>query len=906
MNAKNRSSWCRVAALIGGLYAGSLVAPVWAATNGWNQTVAGTYDYNTVGNWVGGVINDVFDSSLTNAGAETLTFAAGRATSGDMLWLYAGAYNYALRADGAANQVLTLGGNLSFAPVDTSRTLTVGTNAANQGLSVNLGGATRSFYVSNANQTITFANTLSNGAIVQSGAGAVNLGGPGSGGAAPSIDYAIPSYGTLKLGSGSTGFGATRVNSLTLGGASMFNPGNAVLSPALNVYGNSTSNNTEMIAGALTVAGYASIAMTPNGVKNVTLAASNLGQSAGGVLNLSGTGLGSVATNAPAANTSNIRFGTAPTLAGGGGASGSQNMSILPYARVGNDFVTYTANGLRALAAGEYANTFANNDNATNNVKVGASISNINNTATINALCLTGTPVTISGIGTLTVAAGAVDCANNWLTLSVSNLYVPNGLCLTTPGPNNNQYLTISSAISGSGGLTVCPAYKGYIMLSGANNNTYAGTTTINGLDYRDTMMILNLNKPLGYTAIPGDLVVNGGTVYWYGDNQMSTNGSMTVYRGSVIMGSGTEGANTHNQTFSNLTLLGSSAYQSGSGGDYSVPVVTQSVTGVMSMPGGTATIGESYWGKVTVKANQLVMSGGNLSVNSTAAYGDNSMSVGAGGLTITNSAAGLYTAVTINNSDGRGNYYGRLILNGDVNVVANAANANPVTFALAFTGAGGTTYKFSTTLPVIELNGTRSFTVGKGAGTADLAIQPLIQNNGANVGALIKAGPGTLRLIATNNSYSGGTTVNAGVLDVAGRLPGLVTVTNTGWLAGTGTVGSVVVASGGGLMPGGTNLVGTLNATGNVSLASGSMLVINVSGPGTNSAVSVGGGFTLGGTVVLNPLGGYRPTGSFIIITATNAISGSFSNVPSGFTAKIIGKTVVLRSLGSTVVFMR
>ena len=53
--------------------------------------------------------------------------------------------------------------------------------------------------------------------------------------------------------------------------------------------------------------------------------------------------------------------------------------------------------------------------------------------------------------------------------------------------------------------------------------------------------------------------------------------------------------------------------------------------------------------------------------------------------------------------------------------------------------------------------------------------------------GALLKFGSGTLVLGSTNNAYSGGTTVNAGVL----------TATNSGALPGFASAGSISAASG-------------------------------------------------------------------------------------------------------------
>ena len=61
-----------------------------------------------------------------------------------------------------------------------------------------------------------------------------------------------------------------------------------------------------------------------------------------------------------------------------------------------------------------------------------------------------------------------------------------------------------------------------------------------------------------------------------------------------------------------------------------------------------------------------------------------------------------------------------------------------------------------------------------------------------AGLGALVKFGSGTVELGSTNNTYSGGTTINAGVLSAAstGSLPGF----------GNASAGGITLAAGAGV----------------------------------------------------------------------------------------------------------
>ena len=162
-----------------------------------------------------------------------------------------------------------------------------------------------------------------------------------------------------------------------------------------------------------------------------------------------------------------------------------------------------------------------------------------------------------------------------------------------------------------------------------------------------------------------------------------------------------------------------------------------------------------------------------------------------------------------------------------------------------------------------IEINalGTTGMPAGsiEGAGTLRLGAKTLtvgyndlsttfsgrVQGTG---GSLVKVGAGTLILSGVNNTYTGTTTVNGGLLQVDGSIASssLVTVNAGGTLRGTGTVASTVI-NGGTLAPG--NSIGTINVQGNLVFSSAAAYVVEIS-PSAADRTNVTGAATLGGSV--------------------------------------------------------
>jgi autotransporter-associated beta strand protein len=142
----------------------------------------------------------------------------------------------------------------------------------------------------------------------------------------------------------------------------------------------------------------------------------------------------------------------------------------------------------------------------------------------------------------------------------------------------------------------------------------------------------------------------------------------------------------------------------------------------------------------------------------------------------------------------------------------------------------------------------TRTFTVETAMGSAAIGLSISAQII-APGGALTKAGAGVLEL-TSNNTYAGGTNVNAGTLLVnnstgSGTGSGTVMV-NTGTLGGNGTISGLVTMSSSGtnnLAPGQAATAGSIAAlhVGALTMASTSTLNIDIGAGGIPTGAGAG-----------------------------------------------------------------
>ena len=154
-------------------------------------------------------------------------------------------------------------------------------------------------------------------------------------------------------------------------------------------------------------------------------------------------------------------------------------------------------------------------------------------------------------------------------------------------------------------------------------------------------------------------------------------------------------------------------------------------------------------------------------------------------GTTTVNLAEGGWATLFVESS-------GSLPTTSDVNLLAGNINLRNNQSWKGLAGNGGT------------------FVTWDGGGTGTLAMNVddgqsfdyagTIRNTAGTL-ALVKGGEGT-QVLSGANSYTGGTTINAGTLQVDGSITGAVAV-NGGWLTGNGAVGPVTIAPAGSVSAG-------------------------------------------------------------------------------------------------------
>jgi autotransporter-associated beta strand protein len=148
----------------------------------------------------------------------------------------------------------------------------------------------------------------------------------------------------------------------------------------------------------------------------------------------------------------------------------------------------------------------------------------------------------------------------------------------------------------------------------------------------------------------------------------------------------------------------------------------------------------------------------------------------------------------------------------------------------------------------------------------------------------LAKIGSGT-QMLAGANTYSGATTIGAGTLLVNGVLAAgsSVTVQGSGTLGGSGTIRGPLTVQGGGVLAPGTNGIGTLGVSNSLTLAAGSLTMMELAKAGmvvTSDRVQGMSSITYGGTLLVTAAGDALAAGDkFTLFTkASGTYTGSFA----------------------------
>ncbi len=230
------------------------------------------------------------------------------------------------------------------------------------------------------------------------------------------------------------------------------------------------------------------------------------------------------------------------------------------------------------------------------------------------------------------------------------------------------------------------------------------------------------------------------------------------------------------------------------------------------------------------------------------------------------------------------------------------ATNALPASGTLTLGYSGASTGALSQGAPgILDLNGCSQTVGGLAIGTSGTTVNEIGNSSTTSNGTLTFAGglsvfdgvivntlgsgnhtvaltvsSGTLDLNGAN-TYSGPTTVDGGMLDLAGSVAGSAVTISGGVLAGTGTTGAVTVASGGTLAPG-TGGAGSLNLGGNALTLSGSALFDINASTGACTSLFNASRVTYGGTLSVTNLSGTLSAGQTFTLFTAGTYGGAFT----------------------------
>ncbi len=489
-----------------------------------------------------------------------------------------------------------------------------------------------------------------------------------------------------------------------------------------------------------------------------------------------------------------------------------------------------------------------------------------------------GGTLSIGSDANLGVTSGTVTLSGGALRTTAAFTSTGRNLNVATLGgtfDTGGVQTTFTGNLNGSGSLAIVGG--GSIVMSGGDKNVkLTGSLSIaasTALFFAQTTGTQTITAPLaGTNAFAGNLVLAGATLLNVAGAGAGVDGGGLVQFTATGAGLITDGTST--VTVSNNIVLNPAS------GSISAFLGAAS-GGTLTLAGNISGTGSLIFtntnsGAVNGKG-VVVLSGNNWYAGITQVLFNNTS--GSYGIVQLGSNTALPSTTTVVFGTGSSGVAGLFDMNGFSASVSGISA--PV---LDPTASVGGIVNSSATLATLSIQGAANNTFASTLG-GNLLANHADSNSGTISGSnlalvLATTDTGTLTL-SGNNAYSGGTFIKGGTLVVANTTgsalgTGNVTVGSGGTLVGAGSTGAVaglVSVSGGGIVSAGSQSASILTLSGGLTLNSGAMLSLNLSGGHFNLASSP---LTLNaGTETISIAGTITSSGTYVLLAGGSGITG-------------------------------